>query len=268
MFSPALGVSLHSLAKPVNDDMLAALSDSGIRTAEIYTTPLLKGVDRGHERLAAAMLQAGIRPMTIHADFGAGIDPSNPATTAAALASLRQALADARFFKAPMVVIHASSEPISAADRPARLECSLQTLAELSAEFRQAGVKMAIELLPRSCIGNCLVELERFVERLGNDVCGVCLDVNHGMDQYAHLHQWVKALGKNLITLHLSDYDGIDEKHWLPGKGVIDWPAFMAALRGIGYRGPFNFEVSVPGESPRARIAALASAMHWLSKWS
>ncbi len=268
MFKPVLGVSLHSLAKPVNDDMLSALCDSGIGTAEIYTTPLLQGVDRGRERLAAAMRQAGIRPMTIHADFGAAIDPSNPTTRAAALSSLRGALADARFFRAPMVVIHASSEPIGAADRPARLECSLQTLSGLSGEFRQAGVKMAVELLPRSCIGNSLDELERFVARLGDDVCGVCLDVNHGMDQYARLPQWVEALGKNLVTLHLSDYDGIDEKHWMPGKGVIDWAAFMAALGRIGYNGPFNFEVSVPGDSPRARIAALASAMQWLSKWS
>ncbi|NMA46798.1 MAG: sugar phosphate isomerase/epimerase [Lentisphaerae bacterium] len=268
MFSPVLGVSLHSLAKPITDDMLEALSGSGIRTAEIYSTPLLKGVADGHERLAAAMKKAGISPMTIHADFGAGIDPSKPATSDAALASLRQALADARFFAAPMVVIHASSEPISAEERPARLDWSLKTLAELSGEFRRAGVKIAIELLPRTCLGNCLGELERFIKELGDDVCGVCLDVNHGMDQYALLPQWVKALGKNLITLHLSDYDGIDEKHWLPGAGVIDWPAFMAALRSIDYRGPFNFEVSVPGESPRARIAALASAMQWLSKWS
>mgnify|MGYP000948044071 CR=1 FL=1 len=137
------------------------------------------------------------------------------------------------------------------ADRPARREYSLQTLAELSGEFRQAGVKMAVELLPRSCIGNRLAELECFVARLGDDVCGVCLDVNHGMDQYTRLPQWVETLGKNLITLHLSDYDGIDEKHWMPGKGVIDWTAFMAALGRIDYRGPFNFEVSVPGETPR-----------------
>jgi sugar phosphate isomerase/epimerase len=268
MFNPRLGVSLHSLAKPMDEAMLALLPDSGIHTAEIYVAPLLKDLPDGHARLAEALRQANIRPMSIHAPFGQAIDPSNPATAVAALASLRQALADAQFFGAPMVVIHASSEPIAANERPARLECSLQTLTELREEFRQAGVKMALELLPRSCIGNCLVELERFVERLGAEVCGVCLDVNHGMDQYAHLPQWVKTLGKNLITLHLSDYDGIDEKHWLPGKGVINWPAFMTALRNIDYRGPFNFEVSAPGDTPSARLAALKSAMQWLSKWA
>lgn len=268
MFSPGLGVSLHTLAKPFDDDMLAALTGSGIRTAEIFSAQLFKGVANGPARLAAALQKAGIKPMTIHADFGGQIDPSKPDTAAAAGASLRQALADARFFGAPMVVIHASSEPITADDRPKRLATSLRTLAELSGEFRQAKVKMAVELLPRSCIGNGLVELERFVDRLGNDVCGVCLDVNHGMDQYRLLPQWVKALGKNLLTLHLSDYDGVDEKHWLPGQGVIDWPAFMAALRQIGYCGPFNFESAAPGNSPQARIAALAGTMQWLSKWA
>jgi hypothetical protein len=42
------------------------------------------------------------------------------------------------------------------------------------------------------------------------------------MDRYRDLAHTVRQLGDSLSTLHLSDYDGIDEKHELPGKGVLD----------------------------------------------
>ena len=32
---------------------------------------------------------------------------------------------------------------------------------------------------------------------------------------------FMKALKHNIITTHLSDYDGVDERHWLPGEGIV-----------------------------------------------
>jgi hypothetical protein len=29
--------------------------------------------------------------------------------------------------------------------------------------------------------------------------------------------------GRNIISLHISDDDGIDERHWYPGNGVLSW---------------------------------------------
>lgn len=45
-------------------------------------------------------------------------------------------------------------------------------------------------------------------------------------------------------TLHVSDYDGIDEKHWLPGQGIVNWPEVIQALIETGYDGPFMMEVN------------------------
>ena len=54
--------------------------------------------------------------------------------------------------------------------------------------------------------------------------------------------------GKQRITaLHISDYDGIDEKHWPPGKGIIDWNLVLESLQSAGYSGPFLLEY---GDSP------------------
>ena len=62
-------------------------------------------------------------------------------------------------------------------------------------------------------------------------VAGACLDTNHLMADYATLPDVVRTLGRRLIALHCSDYDGVDERHWPPFRGVIDWAAFQAALR-------------------------------------
>ena len=42
------------------------------------------------------------------------------------------------------------------------------------------------------------------------------------------------------MTLHVSDFDGVDERHWMPGKGIVDWNDVIAALVEVGYEGPFT----------------------------
>ena len=39
-------------------------------------------------------------------------------------------------------------------------------------------------------------------------------------------------------------FDGVDERHWMPGKGIVDWNDVIAALVEVGYEGPFTFELS------------------------
>ena len=50
-------------------------------------------------------------------------------------------------------------------------------------------------------------------------------------------------LGGRIFTVHMSDNDGTDEKHWMPGTGIIRWSAVIERLAAAGYEGPFVFEV-------------------------
>ena len=45
--------------------------------------------------------------------------------------------------------------------------------------------------------------------------------------------EFLTRLAPRLRSLHLSDYDGIDECHWYPGLGILDWPAIMAAVKAV-----------------------------------
>ena len=47
----------------------------------------------------------------------------------------------------------------------------------------------------------------------------------------------------------MSYYDRKNERHWLPGEGVIDWTELLSALVESGYEGPFIYEAS-KGKKP------------------
>jgi hexosaminidase len=211
--------------------------------------------------------ESGIRPATVHAHFGAAYDFSalDASVARAAIDALRESLDLAAALGAPIVVVHASAEPVVPGERRKRLQQAQDGLAEIEEQCRETGRRIAVELLPRTCLGNTVEELLALLDSLDGQVFGVCLDTNHLMGRHRDLARSVRQLGDRLIALHLNDYDGVDEQHRLPGTGVLDWAAFMQALRDVDYGGPFNYECGLPGETPQQRLAALEGNYAWLS---
>ena len=115
-------------------------------------------------------------------------------------------------------------------------------------------MSLAVENLPRTCIGRMGWE----VARLSESCAGVCFDVNHLLmeDHGAFLD----AAASKVITTHLSDYDGVDERHWLPGMGTVSWKLVHDRLIDAGYQGPFLFELGLNAEkkpyAPEEIVAA------------
>jgi sugar phosphate isomerase/epimerase len=268
MFDPQLGVSLGSLITDVTDEALLRLRASPIATLEI-SPKLFDGHDgeAGKARLKAMVARRDVRVMTVHARFGGSYDVStlDEAAYHTAITAMQAAIDLAVELDAPMVVMHASAEPIAPPTRARRFRQAQRALEEISDRCRQAGRRAAVELLPRTCLGNTAAELLDLLDPLDPDVCGVCLDTNHLMNRYAQLADVVHRLGSRLFTLHLSDYDGVDEQHALPGQGVLDWAAFMQALAAIDYQGPFNYECRFPDLPLQDRIRLLVENFTWLS---
>ena len=55
----------------------------------------------------------------------------------------------------------------------------------------------------------------------------------------------IRILGKDISILHLHDNSGHWDDHLVPGQGNINWPAVFDALDDIGYKGVYNFELSL-----------------------
>ena len=136
-------------------------------------------------------------------------------------------------------VVHGSAEPIEDETRADRLAASADSLSRLAETARACGAVIAVEDLPRSCLGNHHSDILKLI---GEDpTLGVCFDTNHLLSEPGE--EFLCAVGKRLVTVHVSDFDYINERHWLPGEGKINWNTLMDALDEVGYEGAFIYEM-------------------------
>ena len=136
------------------------------------------------------------------------------------------------------IVIHPSREPFKDEDREKYMNLAIERLKILSDICKKNGCVLCIEDLPRTCLGRDSDEMLRFMET--NPDLRICFDVNHLLRE-GHV-DFVKKVGKWMVTTHISDYDFTDEKHWFPMDGKIDWKELQAALEEVDYNGPFLYE--------------------------
>ena len=262
-----LGVSLHCLDNPCAPSDVGLLADSCVETLELpahaFDGPGGPALRDALKRLCAT---SRVRVASVHALFGGPYDISSldDEARAAAVREAPAAVQMAADMDARFVVVHASAEPIEDHERAARIDQCRRSLAEIGEVVQGGRVGIVLELLPRTCLGNTVGELLHLLEGLDEAMFGVCLDANHGMDRWREMPSYVEALGERLWALHISDYDGVDEKHWMPGKGVVEWGRFAAALRGIGYGGPFNYEARPAGNTFAERLRSLEDNFQWL----
>ena len=110
----------------------------------------------------------------------------------------------------------------------------LQQLIDLA---EQEGVVLAVE--------NCRKRehFEYVFSNLESGNLGFCYDSSHdalfGNPSIDILKKW----GEKLVTLHLSDNQGIKDDHWLPGEGIVQWEAVLQMLNNLNYTGSIMLEV-------------------------
>ena len=263
MFNYGLGTSLSSLCNTLLErDLLKALRESKVQTFELNAHMFDYDYDGAIRREFKAMLaDTGKKVISFHVPFSGIDDLSNPDETARkrAVSRFRAHYPAIREFACKLVVLHPSMEIRSnvKAERDERMDCLKRSLREVEGELKELGVQLALEFLPRLCLGNKLSDMDQILEGMDPELFGVCFDVNHIMNQYPLIPEITRKLGKRLFTTHISDYNGIDECHWLPGMGVIDWQGFVEALRDIDYRGPFNYEIKIQEGNCERRVRTL-----------
>ena len=134
-------------------------------------------------------------------------------------------------------VIHGSSGAIMDDERALRLIQLEKSVRELQ---KYTATPMAVENMPRTGILNTSAEMLAFASKM--EKVEFCLDVNHFLRETPE--DAILQIGDKVITTHISDHNFVDEKHWLPKTGKIDWQKVIKALESVDYDGVFNYEVS------------------------
>ena len=255
-----LTVGMSSCAFPLTEESFAGLASAGIDCTEIslhYTKH--PDIDyKGTERLAKAH---GVSLWSYHLPFAspdvldiASTDEGIRRHTVAYWSELVKKGAEIgiRHF-----VVHPSSEPKSEGEaREAEMNAAMTSLAALAECAAREGGVIAVEDLPRSCLGRNTEELQHLLS--ADARLRVCFDTNHLLlDDNLN---FVERLGDKIVTLHVSDYDFVDEKHWLPGEGRVDFHALYAALLRAGYTGPWMYELGLAAPKTILRPRTLTFA--------
>ena len=70
--------------------------------------------------------------------------------------------------------------------------------------------------------------------------------------------------GARILAVHIHDTDGRDDRHWLPGRGTINWQEFLDALDEIDFAGPRILELEAPtGQENELIRQARALVSRW-----
>ena len=242
--TPQIGKSISRWAD-MSPESMKVHKAAGMDYVEVTMNNVIgknpEGAQERAAQLMADLCDAGLEVWSVHMPFSRKLDISviDDAKRAENIQYIKDAMRMAGVFKPQRIVLHPSSEPIAPEEREQRLINSHAAIGELAPVAKEIGAILCIENLPRTCLGQNGEEMMRLIE--GYDEVGLCFDTNHLL--YQSHADFLKAIGKGKIkTVHLSDYDFVDERHLLPGKGLIDCKALWKGIKDNGYDGIMMFE--------------------------
>lgn len=245
-------LGLSSCGKTIGDELFHDYAEAGITAMEL-TPHYLKYDEVDYEGTRRLADKYGVELWSFHLQFYPEMNIADPSVEARerAIGRLFDQIGRASDAGIRRMVIHPCSGPIADSERSERMKISKESLCRLADRAESCGAVLAVEDLPRTNLGHNSAEMLELLS--ADERLRVCFDTNHLVNEAGH--DFVRALGKKIITLHVSDYDFVDEKHWLPGEGKVDWDALVNALVEVGYDGVWMYEVEFapPGNVPRTR---------------
>lgn len=177
----------------------------------------------------------GFETRTAHLPFSPGYDLSvlNEDERLQAIENQKEAIEFSRRLGYSIVVLHPDRGNIPEEDYEKRHEALIKSLKDFAPWCKEKGIKIAVENLTQVSSVQTSEALVKIIEAVGCDNVGICFDVNH-LFKETH-REFIKTAGKYILTMHTTDNDGVTEKHWFPGDGVIDWKELFELLEEVNY---------------------------------
>lgn len=111
-------------------------------------------------------------------------------------------------------------------------------------------------VLAQENVAWCKSENPEYLRMLREQVpaLGFTLDLKQAHRAGRHWSAYLDAMGDRLVNVHINDFDST-RSCLLPGEGVMDYTAFFARLRGLGYQGAALIEVYASNYTDEAQLA-------------
>ncbi len=206
---------------------LAAAGITRIVLQEVCGSINLTAADAG-PRVARVLRETGLQALACHGLEHAPylLRQPEPDARRRMIDAQRDLMERSADLGARTFVLHLGAYPdgASPADAWKPVERALDALAPRA---EAAGVALALE---NSYHGAYLArnagELAAFIARYAHPAVGVCLDAGHAHIQGGAVAA-LETLRPHIVTMHLHDNDGRQDQHLIPGRGTLDWAAFV-----------------------------------------
>jgi len=159
----------------------------------------------------------------------------------------------------PNLVVHISQSKGEQPDGPTGE--GFVALEELVKVTEDSGVKIAVENTMQPAL------LDSIFTRIQSGHLGFCYDTSHDFLYSPRPGELLERWGHRLLVTHLGDNDGILDRHWLPGLGVLDWKEVSRCLPRQVYKGCLTLEVfpkDQEQESPSDFMISAYQSIQWL----
>ena len=225
------------------EEMMEAMVAAGIRKIEIsFCNP---PVDFSEEEMKAQVKRwmniretYGVEILSLHLPFGPTWElcTCDEGIREHAMEQYLKLIAILKVIGPKRFVLHPGYPRVPVEEREQRIANFRKNVVILAETVKPA--RIAVENMPQDCLGNTAEELIRLVDGLDN--IGICCDTNHWYQELTH--EALAKLADRVETVHINDYDGKVETHWLAGQGVVDWMKVIGLLEQHHYAGPFLYE--------------------------
>ena len=227
-------------------ERMKELAESGINHIEFTGSNYTAFEDflKNSDTIFNTAKEEGVTIRSIHLPFApfSEIDPASPdsAVRDRFIDVLRPIVEAAGKCGIEIAIIHPSGEPYKEEKRAEHMAWAIDSLKKLQKIINDNGMKLAIENLPRTCLGRNCADMKTILDAIPDAYA--CFDSNHSLtDSNIDL---IKTMGNRIIATHISDYDFIDERHLFPGEGKNGWQGIISALEEVGYEGTWNYEIA------------------------
>ena len=247
-----LALSTHCLGdQELKREHLAEIANGGVKAIELgnYQTEMTFGKPDYIESIKKALDEFEMKLVSVHCPHGnvprqGDLGGLAEVTRKKGVRTIEQAATTLSALNGRILTLHPGEWFFCWDEKPDHIEAIRRSIKEGADICANHGAKLAIETMrpdePR--IGDDYHDLLDIISDYEPDDVGLCLDTNHANLNW-ELSQLIHDAGKRLMSIHVSDNDGQEERHWLPFSGIIDWQGVMKALGDIEYNGPMVYEV-------------------------
>lgn len=241
-----------------------------ISTEDLEEIDAEGGSEAGIEEAQAVLAELRISMPQGHAYLHADVAHPDQGRREADRATLERHIAYCARLGVKNVVVHPGGRGYTTDEEFERVfRHNVSAFKLLAEQARQHDMKIGIENMfeppgrNERVFGSTVDELLDLVAAVDSPAVGITFDTSHANVEGIDLPTAVREFGELVCCTHISDNDGSDDQHRMPGFGNIDWPPFVTALREVGYDGIFNLEI--PGEShpdPQVRSIKLRHTLN------